>query len=63
MGDQPEFDVAGTAVSAAVIVGMIFIAIHLLPFLTTVLYAIAAPVLILWFIVLVLRSIINNLLQ
>ena len=62
MPDQSGVDVTAMAASTIVIVGMLFFAVHLLPVLTTVLLAIVPPVLILWFIVMVLRGVIRGLL-
>lgn len=62
MADQPEFDVARVAASAVVVIGMLFAAVHMLPFFIAALYAVVPPVLILWLIVMALRTIIRGLL-
>ena len=57
-----EFDLSRVAASVVVLFGILVAAAHLLPFLTAVLLAIVPPLLILWFIVMVLRGILRQLL-
>lgn len=59
MSDESSFDLPAIAASMVIIAGMLFAAVRLLPVLTAALYAVVPPVLILWFIVIVLRGVVK----
>jgi K+ transporter len=60
MSDESSFDLPAIAASMVIILGMLFAVVRLLPVLTAALYAVIPPVLILWFIVIVLRGIVKT---
>lgn len=62
MRTESGFNVTEITASVVVIVAMLFLAVHLIPLVTAVLYAILPPVLLVWFITMVLRVIVRGLL-
>jgi hypothetical protein len=63
MADQPTgLDLTAVAIGTVVIVAMIFLAVHLIPALTSAVYQLVPMVIVVWFIVMVLRGIVKGLL-
>jgi hypothetical protein len=63
VSDESSFKIAEVAAALIVIVVLLFIAVQLIPALTSVLYDLLAPVLLLWFTVVVLRTVIRAMLS